>query len=111
MTGAFGHILKSNEIKLLKKEGDFKRVTSSITKDINIVKQAENLERGDPPFYEHLSKQTKDKQLKKVFQFLKGEEAKHLKILISKVKQLERLSAKLSVATDPRAMFYNMTHR
>ena len=40
---------------------------------------------------------------------LEKEEAKHLKVLKSKVRQLENLSLKLSVANDPRAMFYEMT--
>ena len=101
--------IKDNEIKLLKKEKNFRRATSSIDNDINLVKKAEVLERGDPPFYDHLSTQTKDKGLKKVFSFLEKEEAKHLKVLKSKVRQLENLSLKLSVANDPRAMFYEMT--
>lgn len=101
--------IRDNEIKLLKKETRFDRGTSSIENDISLVKKAEKLERGDPPFYDHLSRQTKDKGLKKVFLFLEKEEARHLKVLKSKVKELETLSSKLSVANDPRAMFYAMT--
>ncbi|MDP3026319.1 MAG: ferritin family protein [Nanoarchaeota archaeon] len=103
--------LKNNKIKLLKKEYNFDRMNSSISNDINIIENAENIERKDPIFYEEISKQTKDKQLKKVFQFLKEEENKHLKMLRIKLKDLKILSSKLSMAKDPRIMFYNMTHR
>ena len=103
-------ILKDNEIKLLKKEYNFNRINSSMSEDINIIENAENIERKDPLFYEEISKQTEDKQLKKVFQFLKEEENKHLEILRSKLKDLQILSSKLSMAKDPRVMFYNMTH-
>ncbi len=104
-------VLENNEIRLLKKEVNFLKINSSLTHDIDIVRKAEKLEKKDPAFYEHLLGQTKNRKLKKVFQFLKKEESKHLRILKSKLKDLENLSSKLSLAKDPRAMFYSMVNR
>jgi len=100
-------ILESNEITLSKKERRFKTI-SSLSGDIGIIGKAEILEREDPPFYQQLINQTTNTELKKVFQFLKKEEDKHLRALKSKLKDLQILSSKLSMAADPRLMFYGM---
>lgn len=101
-------ILAGNKINLLKRENSFTRTISSISTDINIMEEAEAIERKDPPFYEALSEQTTDPKLKKVFQFLKKEESYHLRILEKKLKELEILSSKISAAKDPRVMFYDL---
>ena len=101
-------LLEHNEMELLKKEHNFNRVTSSLSGDINIIEKAVSTEKKDPVFYEQVIKDTKNKELKKVFQFLKKEEEDHLKALRLKLKKLEILSSKISAARDPRIMFYNL---
>lgn len=105
------NILRSSEIKLLKEDRNFRRVISYMSHDIDIIKEAEKLERKDPLFYESISRKTKNGSLRKVFQFLKKEENKHLNILKSKRRELQILSSRLSLAKDPRVMFYNMISR
>ncbi len=103
-------ILTKNKIKLSKKEISFKTI-SRIKSDIDLIKFVEKIEKDDVLFYENLSKETKNKELKKVFIFLKKEEAMHIKIIRSKLKNLQKLNAKLSVAKDTRAMFYDYINK
>jgi rubrerythrin len=99
------NLLKKNNIKISEKEVNFNTI-SRIKSDIDLMKFAEDIEVNDVLFYDNLSKQTKNKELKKVFIFLKKEEAMHIKIIRFKLKKLQKMSAKISVAKDARAMFY-----
>jgi rubrerythrin len=99
------NLLKKNNIKISEKEVNFNTI-SRIKSDIDLMKFAEDIEINDVLFYDNLSKQTKNKELKKVFIFLKKEEAMHIKIIRFKLKKLQKMSAKISVAKDARAMFY-----
>jgi rubrerythrin len=99
------NLLKKNNIKISEKEVNFNTI-SRIKSDIDLMKFAEDIEINDVLFYDNLSKQTKNKELKKVFIFLKKEEAMHIKIIRFKLKKLQKMNAKISVAKDARAMFY-----
>lgn len=103
-------ILKKNKIELSKKEVNFKTI-SRIKSDIDLMKFAEKIEKDDVAFYDNLSKETKDKELRKVFIFLKKEEAMHMKVIKTKLKKLQTLNAKISVAKDARAMFYDYVNK
>ncbi|MEN7982074.1 MAG: ferritin family protein [Nanoarchaeota archaeon] len=103
-------ILKKNKVELSKKEVNFNTI-SRIKSDIDLMKVAEEIEKNDVKFYENLSKKTKNKELKKVFIFLKKEEAMHIKIIKLKLQKLQKLNLKMSVAKDARAMFYHYINK
>lgn len=103
-------ILKKNDIELSKKEVNFNTI-SRIKSDIDLMKFVEETEKNDVLFYDGLSKKTKNNELKKVFLFLKKEEAMHIKIVRSKLKKLQQMNVMVSVAKDARATFYEYVNK
>lgn len=102
--------LKKNDIKLSQKEKDYQTI-SRIKTDIDVMREAEEIEKGDVEFYSGLIKKTKSSELKKIFRFLKKEEAMHIKIIREKLKKLRQFGARVSSAMSPQAVFYDYTHR
>ena len=90
-----------------RKENKFDESIRSIMGDINILNLAVGLEKQDTLFYENLSKQTSNKRCQKLFQFIKGQEAYHLKIIKTRLSDLQKISASLSAMADPRIMFFD----
>ncbi len=74
----------------------FNSIISIITGDINIIKASLKMEKHDAPFYLHLSKETNNKDAKKLFLILKREEEKHFKSLKKKLNDLENISISLT---------------
>lgn len=103
-------VLKKNDIELSKKEVNFNTI-SRIKSDIDLMKFVEETEKNDVLFYEGLSKKTKNKELKKVFLFLKKEEAMHIKVVRLKLKKLQHMNVRVSVAKDARATFYEYVNK
>ncbi|MBS3090620.1 ferritin-like domain-containing protein [Candidatus Pacearchaeota archaeon] len=90
-----------------RKERKFNESIRSIMGDINILNLAVELEKQDTLFYENLLKQTSNKRCKKLFQFIKRQEAYHLEIIKTKLSDLKKISASLSAIADPRIMFFD----